>query len=146
MSSCIDRNPVPKAYLRAERVNDHCLTCGNTCTSSLCDSCQSILNFKPKSKRLPKLLDYDERELMDRMQAQLKNSDNKQEIQNVIDFLVDTGRERFQKRRIDILKTVSDKEYECQQCGRPITHFGYCLSCNKAKKNYRYRAAEKDRD
>jgi len=146
MDSCIDRNPMQRRGLRAKRENNQCLVCENTCTSSLCDTCQSILNFKPKSKRLPKLLDYDERGLMDKMQAQLKDSDNKQEVQDVIDFLVDIGRERFRVRHIAILQTVSDKDYECQSCGRPIAHFGHCLSCNKTKKEYRYRATGKDRD
>ena len=146
--SLFDRNPVQQANLRAKRVNIQCVSCGNTCSSYLCDSCQSILNYKPKTKRVPKLLNFDERELMTKMQLELREAtgEDKKDIQCVIDFLVELGREKFKERKINILQSVSDKEYECQECGRPIAHFGLCLSCNKTKKDYRYRAAEKDRD
>jgi len=147
-SSLFDRNPVQQANLRVKRVNIRCVSCGNPCSSYLCDTCQSILNYKQKTKRMPKLLNFDERELMNKMQLALKEAsgEDKKDIQCVIDFLVELGREKFKERKINILQSVSDKEYDCQSCGRPIVHFGLCLSCNKAKKDYRYRAAEKDRD
>jgi hypothetical protein len=144
--SSFDSNPMQKAYLQAKRVNNQCLGCGDTCTSSLCDSCQTVLNFKPKSKRLPKLLDYDERKLMEKMQLELKASEDKKEVQDVIDFLVETGRKRFKDRRVAILQSASEKKYTCQSCGRPVSHAGQCLNCNRIKKGCRHQAAEKDRD
>ena len=111
--------------------NTCCLACGVESISGLCEDCQKILNYTPKGKKA-KILDYDERQLMERMQKELRDDNcDKKEAQSVIDYLVGIGRERFKERQVRSIQAISKKTYSCEECGRPINHVGKCLRCNR---------------
>lgn len=89
-----DKYPPCMRVSQAKRAKLPYPVCRNNIDEEICTS---ILNYRSRSKRKPKLLNTDERELLEKMEIELRTSSRggKKEIQQVIDFIVECGRDRF---------------------------------------------------
>jgi hypothetical protein len=125
-------------------------------TIKLCEECCKLLTYR--FKKVPKILDEGERNILKQLHNDFEMASRleKHEIQSLIDELVNLGRTRTIERKIAIVTYIKsqfpglvidnygqstfienkpEKKHKCRNCGRPISHNGYCLSCNKNFKN-----------
>ena len=116
----------------------------------ICELCHRTISPVGK-KRIQK--EY-EKEFLRQLYSELGHASksNKKEIQKEIDYIIEIGKERFLQRKQQVLEYIKKyfpglyvddygrsieseelehKKYKCEDCGRPITHKGRCLKCNR---------------
>lgn len=123
-------------------------------TVEFCEGCHKVLSPIKRSRLLK---DY-EKSFVQQLYLELGRTNNKrakQKIQQSINEILQVGRNRFNERNELVVSYIKKlfpslyidkygrapeeeqlvhKNYRCEDCGRPLSHLGRCLRCNRKRK------------